>query len=70
MDVDRDLALYSNHQLNLLNPQILYRTNVLNFNIQHLRINREEEILVTTEPKNLTLVSKESIRKIKQNGKN
>ena len=69
IDVEKDLELYSSHQLNLLNPQILYQTNALNFNTQLLRINREEEILVTTESKNLTLVSTESIKKIKQSGK-
>ena len=33
-----------------------------------LRINWEEEIFITTEPINLPLVSKESTRKIRQNG--
>ena len=55
--------------MTLLNPQTLYRTNTLNFNTQLLRINSEEEIFVTTKPKNLALVSKESTRKIKQSGK-
>ena len=32
VDVDKDLELYTNHQINLLNPQILYRSNSLNFN--------------------------------------
>ena len=47
IDVDKDLKIYTNHQLN---SQILYKTNGLNFNTQLLRINREEEILVTIEP--------------------
>ena len=34
-----------------------------------LRINPEEENFVTTEPINLPLVSKESTRKVRQNGK-
>ena len=57
IDVDKDLEVHTNNQLNLLNPRILYKTNTLNFNTQLLRINREEEILVTTEPINLTLIS-------------
>ena len=69
IDVDKDLEVYTNRQLNLWNPQILYKTNALNLNTQLLRINMEEEILVTTKPINLALVSKESIRKIKQSGK-
>ena len=32
VDVDKDLELHTNHQINLLNPQILYRSNSLNFN--------------------------------------
>ena len=62
------MELYSNHQINLLNPQILYKTNATNFNTQLLQINREKEIFVTIELKNLTIVKKESIRKIKQSG--
>ena len=45
IDVNRDLEVYTNHQINLLNPQILYKTNTLSFHTQLLRINREEEIL-------------------------
>ena len=44
IDIDKDLEFYSNHQLNILNLQILYKTNALNFNTQLLRINKEEEI--------------------------
>ena len=69
IDVDRDLEIYTNHQITLLNPQILYKTPAISFNTQLLRINREEEILVTTEPINLRLISKESSRKIRQSGK-
>ena len=69
VDVDKDLEVYTNHQINLLNPQILYRTNSLNFNTQLLRVNREEEIFVTMEPINLPLINKESTRKIRQNEK-
>ena len=65
IDVEKDLEVYTNHQLN----QILYKINALHFNIQLLRINREEEILVTIEPINLALISKESTIKIKQSGK-
>ena len=53
----------------MLNPRILYKTNTLNFNTQLLSIDREAEILLTPKPINLALVSKESTRKIKQNGK-
>ena len=42
---------------------------MLSFHTQLLRINREEEILVTTEPINLALISKKITRKIKQSGK-
>ena len=69
IDVDRDLEIYTNHQVTLLNPQILYKTPVISFNSQLLRINREEELLVTTEPVNIRLISKESSRKIRQSGK-
>ena len=48
IDVDRDLEIYTNHQITLLSPQILYKTPVISFNSQLLRINREEELLVTT----------------------
>ena len=65
IDVEEDLEVDTNNQLNLLNPRILYKTNTLNFSIQLLRINKEEEILVTTEPLNLELISKESTQKIK-----
>ena len=62
INIDKDLEVYTNHQLSLSNPQVLYKTNVLNFNTQLLRINREEEILVSL---NLALISRESSRKIK-----
>ena len=69
IDVDHDLKIYTNHQITLLNPQVLYKTPAISFNIQLLRINREEELLVTTEPVNIRLISKESSRKISQSGK-
>ena len=65
IDVNRDLDVYTNHQISLLNPQVLYKTNMLSFHTQLLRINREEEILMTKEPINLKLISKESSRKIR-----
>ena len=52
IDVDKDLELYCSHQLNLLNPQILYKTNALNFNTQLLRINRERKNLRFGEDSN------------------
>ena len=64
IDVDRDLEVYTNHQITLLNPQVLYKTPIINFDSQLLRINREEELLVTNEPVNIRLISKESSRKI------
>ena len=48
IDIDKDLEVYTNNQLNLLNPRVLYKINTLNFNTQLLKINREEELLVTT----------------------
>ena len=42
---------------------------MLSFHTQMLRINREEEILVTKEPAHLKLINKECSRKIKQSGK-
>ena len=65
IDVDRDLEIYTNHQITLLNPQVLYKTPVISFGSQLLRINREEELLVTTEPVYIRLISKESNRKIR-----
>ena len=47
IDVDRALEIYTNHQITLLNPQVLYKTPIINFNSQLLRINREEELLMT-----------------------
>ena len=47
IDVDCDLRIYTNHQITLLNPQVLYKTPIINFNSQLLRINREEELLMT-----------------------
>ena len=41
IDVDRDLEIYTNHQITLLHPQILYKTPIISFNSQLLRINRE-----------------------------
>ena len=67
IDVDRDLAIYTNHQITSLNPQILYKTPIISFNSHLLRINREEGLLVTTEPVNIRLISKESSRKIRRN---
>ena len=32
VDVDKDLEIHTNHQVNLLNSQIIYRINALNFN--------------------------------------
>ena len=32
IDVDRDLEIYTKHQITLLNPQILYKTPIINFN--------------------------------------
>ena len=69
IDVDRDLEIYTNHQITLLNPQILYKTPIISFSSQLLRINREEELLVINEPVNIRLISKESSRKIRQSGK-
>ena len=69
IDVERDLEIYTNHQISLLNPQVLYKTPIISFNTQLLRINREEELLVTTDPVNIRLISKKSIRKIRQSGK-
>ena len=66
IDIDKNLQIYTYHQINLLNPQVLYKTNMLNFSTQFLRINREEEILVTKELINLILISKKSSRKIRQ----
>ena len=42
---------------------------MLSFHTQLFRINREEEILVTKEPVNLKLFSKEGSRKIRLSGK-
>ena len=42
---------------------------MLSFHTQLLRINREEEILMTKEPINLKLISKEGSQKIRQSGK-
>lgn len=69
VDVEKDLEIYHNHHIELLNPKILYKTGNLSFNSQLLRINREEEILVTTNEVRIPLVSLESIRKIKESGK-
>ena len=69
VDVEKDLEIYTNHYISLLNPQVSYKTLMLSFNTQLLRINREEKILVKTEPINLRLISKESSRKIRQSGK-
>ena len=65
INIDKDLEVYTNHQLSSLNPQVLYKTNVLNFNTQLSRINREEELLVINEPLNLAPIRRESRRKIK-----
>ena len=69
IDVDRYLEIYTKHQITLLNPQILYKTPIINFNSQLLRINREEELLVTNEPVNIRLISKENSKIIRKSGK-
>ena len=69
IDVERDLEIYTNYQITLLNAQVLYKTPVISFKSLLLRINREEELLVTTEPVNIRLISKKSSRKIIQSSK-
>lgn len=50
IDVEKDLKIYHNHQIELLNPKVLYKTGNLSFNTQVVRItrvvriNREEKI--------------------------
>ena len=53
IDINRDEELFNNYQISMLNPEILYRTRPMNIQTQLIRINREERILVTNEPKNL-----------------
>ena len=69
VDVNRDLEIYTNHQITLLKSQVLYKTPIISFNSQLLRINREEELLVTNESVNTRLISEERSRKIWQSGK-
>ncbi|KAK8957539.1 hypothetical protein KSP39_PZI001120 [Platanthera zijinensis] len=69
LDVEQDLVLYNNHQISLLNPKVLYHVGRFNFNTQLLRINREEELLVTNFPNNIKLISQNTISQIKQTDK-
>lgn len=69
VDIDKDLEVYNNQEINLLNPRILYHVGRFKSGSSLLKINREEQILVTERAVNLQLVSKQTTREIKKKGR-
>lgn len=52
-----------------MSPKTLYHVGPLNLTTSLLEFSREQEILVTTNPCNIPILNKESIRQIKESGK-
>ena len=70
IDIDRDIKIYNNSNIDLLNPRILYRVGRLNLGRTGLiKTSREETLSVTTEPVNVKLLSETTIRRLKQEGR-
>ena len=69
IDVDRNINLYNQHQLDILNPRILYQTGIFNINTTLIRSSREESLRVVDKTVTIDLLSPETIQKIKQSGK-
>lgn len=56
-------------QIDLMSPRILCQVGPLNLMASLLKFSREKEVLVTTNSCNISIISQESIRQIKKNGK-
>ena len=69
IDLDRNINLYNQHQLDILNPKTLYQTGMLNVNTVLIRSSREESLRVLDKTVTIDLFSPETIQKIKQSGK-
>jgi ribonuclease HI len=70
IDLNRNINLYNQHQLDILNPRILYQTGVLNVNTTLIRSTREESLRVVDKMVTIDLFSPETIERIKQSKKN
>ena len=69
IDLHRNINLYNQHQLDILNPRILYQTGMLNVNTILIRSSREESLRVVDNTVTIHLFSPETIQKIKQSKK-
>lgn len=62
VDLDRDLEIYRNNDIILLNPWQLYQVGFLRSNTRLFRSSREESLSVTIEAKTLKLITRNSIK--------
>ena len=69
INLDRNIDLYNQHQLDILNPRVLYQTGFRNINTVLIRSSREESLRVIDKTITIDLFSPETIQKIKQSGK-
>ena len=69
INLDRNIDLYNQHQLDILNPRVLYQTGFRNINTVLIRSSREESLRVIDKTVTIDLFSPETIQKIKQSGK-
>lgn len=68
IDLDHNLENYNARQISLLNPRTLYHVGPLNLATSLLRINREE-VLVTTGPVTIPIISNESLKELRKTRK-
>jgi hypothetical protein len=67
IDIDRDVEIFSNNQLSLLNPRVLYKTGQWTFRTGFFRHYRDVKVgCGKNEAVNLNLIGPESIRSLRE----
>jgi len=67
IDVDRDIEIFKQNKLKLLNPQVLYNTGLFSSTTHLYRHYREEQLSVSeNDSESINLISKESIQEIQK----
>ena len=67
IDVDRDIEIFKQNKLKLLNPQVLYNTGFFSSTAHLYRHYREEQLSVSEDDsENINLISKESMQEIQK----
>jgi len=71
IDIDKDIQIFQQNQLRLLNPKILYNTGYFSNNSQLYRHYREEQLsAIGSKVATLNLVNPDSVRQIKNYKRN